>query len=199
MPRKEEPSGRRSKAEQDRMREAHAQQRAARPTELGRNEAAVVEYLRRHPDATTNDVAFHAIYGGGTVAWEGLHRKTRTNALAEASRVVGRLKSKGVVEQTGNTGGGRARWGITGAAQPADPDQASEGLGSKEGRSGRSRGKAKRSWGIGSAADRGDQPEPKGQGGGGKSYGVMRAADSDDDHDGGDDEGGGAGVFKKSW
>lgn len=94
------------------QREQERIERAQQPQQLGRNESAVVEYLRRHPEATHKDIAFHAIYGGGTTAWEGLHRKTRTNATAEASRVLARLKAKGAVREAGYTLGGKPRYDL---------------------------------------------------------------------------------------
>lgn len=98
--------------DQQQRREQERLERAQQPQQLGRNESAVAEYLRRHPGATPKEIAFHAIYGGGTVAWEGLHRKTRSNASAETSRVLRRLESKGAVKLTGYTIGGKPKYEV---------------------------------------------------------------------------------------
>lgn len=174
----------------------------------GPNEAAVIEYLRRHPDATAKDVAFHAIYGGGTTAWEGLHRKTQRNASAEASRVLQRLSDKGVVRQSGWTGGGRAKWDITENAPDPDPEKLDRWLGGKTRKGSYGflrrpergeepeprRRRGGKSYGIGSAASPGDD-EPDKPKGGGKSYGITSPASRGDDEPD-DDNGGGHGVFR---
>lgn len=175
--------------------------RPGRPTEVpaGQNEAAVIEYLRRHPNATATDVAFHAIYGGGTTAWEGLHPKTRRNASGEARRVLQRLQNKGAVRQSGWTGGGKPKWDITDKAPEPDEEKIARWFG-RPGEKGTKRGRG--AFGFFSEATPAERDEPKGKGGGGgKSYGVTRPADSGDDNGGDDDgdDGGGAGIFKKAW
>lgn len=169
--------------------------RPGRPSDppSGQNEAAVIEYLRRNPNATNKDVAFHAIYGGGTTAWEGLHAKTRKNAGAEAARVIKRLQDKGVVRQSGWTGGGRPKWDITDNAPEPDHEKLARWFG--QDKSGRKKGG---SLGIFSEPEAPEGP-PSGRssGGRGKSYGIFSAASNDDDN-GGDDNGGGLGIFKKA-
>lgn len=190
---------RKREAEREAQREIRGQSGA-----YGRshNEAAVVEYLRRNPNATNKDIAFHAIYGGGPVAFEGLHRKTQAQARAEASRVLARLQGQGVIRQSGWTGGGRALWDVTPDAPETDPSLLRRWFGTppdkmkseerdKPRRGGRGRGS-----GVFEEASRTDDDEPSGGRGGGKGYGIFSEA-TDDNSGGDDDEGGGSGLFKK--
>lgn len=175
---------------------------ASAPARYGQNEAAVYEYLKRHPQARLDEVAYRAIYGGGPVAWEGLHRKTRKNAEDEAARVVSRLKAEGKIKVTGYTLGGKPKYAAVGDTPTADESGKPF---YEKGRKGKVTGRDEPQSG---ATDKGSGGlgvfnAPGGSGGGGDQGGdsgggvgglIFNTDSNDDPSD--DDDGGGHGVFK---
>jgi len=174
-----------ARKEQDeaRRREAAGRgtaRRAAEPAaaRYGQNEAAAYEYLKRHPEARVQEVAFHAIYGGGAVAWEGLHWKTRRNAESEAARVISRLKAEGKVKVIGHTLGGKPKYAAVGDTPTADE---SGKPWYERGRKGKVSGR--------------DEPQPGATDKGSGSMGVFGAPGSQGGDDAGSESTGSLGVF----
>jgi len=178
-------------AERQRLREAEQRAEEQRTrSRAGQNEAAVTEYLRRHPHAPVKDVAFHAIYGGGTVAWEGLHWKTRRNAEAEASRVIARLKNEGTIHQAGWTGGGRPKYEIAPEAPPPDERTMFERFFSGDTAADLPEDKPKRSYGVVESATSDDYAPHIPQRGNRPIVPGITTSSTGDDDDGGDDDNG---------
>lgn len=166
---------------------------------FGQNEAATYEYLKRHPEARVQEVAFHAIYGGGSVAWEGLHRTTRKNAEDEAARVISRLKAEGKIKVVGHTLGGKPKYAAVGDTPTADDsgkpwyEKGRRGKVSRQDESHGSTDKGGGSMGVfGAPGSQGGDDAGSGSSG---SLGVFGAPGESAD-DSGDDDGGGIGFFK---
>lgn len=168
----ESPELRARRAARDRERNRNREPRPPAERPLGQNEQRVKVYLRDHPNATPKDIAFYAIYGGGSTAWEGLHRKTRSNASAEASRVMRRLQEKGEVRIAGYTLGGKPKYVTREHAEPKKAEEKRDALGRKI--------KPKKGGGDAPAEDKG-------------SLGVWSAPGSKGGDDSGGSSGGGAG------
>lgn len=170
------------------------------PARFGQNEAATYEYLRRHPEARVQEVAYHAIYGGGPVAWEGLHWKTRKNAEAEAARAITRLKAEGKIKVVGHTLSGKPKYAAAGDTPTADDkgkpwyDKGRKGkVSGRDAPQDESTDKGSGSVGVfGAPGSTGDDSSSGSSG----SLGVFNAPGAGEDDGNDDDNGGGRGVFK---
>lgn len=158
---------------------------------FGQNEAAAYEYLKRHPEARLQEVAYHAIYGGGSVAWEGLHRTTRKNAEDEAARVVSRLRAEGKIKIVGHTLSGKPKYAAVGDTPTADESGKPWYEKGRKGKVSRKdepqQGSTDKGGGVGGLVFGTDKGGDEGSSGGGVG-GLVFGTDSADNDEGGDDD-----------